>query len=93
MGTSGGTLPVSKLAEPGEGLSIFHLLFDHLLHYISCMDINGADSADALAVCLSQVPQQQVDEGVELGHLQNDSQVGRETNTNVDPQTFMGLHD
>ena len=45
-------LPMPQLTQPDESLSILNLLSDHLLHYISCMDINSADSHDALSVSL-----------------------------------------
>ena len=61
---------MSQLAEPDEGLRVLHLLFDHLLHHVSGVDVDGADGADALALCLGKVPQQQSDERGQLAHLE-----------------------
>ena len=50
-------LPVSQLAEPGEGLGVLHLLYNHLLYHVTSMDVNGTDSHDTLAAGLSHVTQ------------------------------------
>lgn len=61
--------PVSELAEPDKGLGIFHLLCDKLGHHISGVYIDGADCHDPLPVSLGKVPQQQINEDIQLGNL------------------------
>lgn len=46
-----------------------HLLSDHLGHYVSGVDVDGADSHDLLPIARRELPNQHGDEGVELGHL------------------------
>ena len=61
--------PVSELAEPDEGLRVLHLLLDQLGHHVTCMDIDGTDGHDLLAVPLGQLTKQVGDQSVQLGHL------------------------
>ena len=60
---------MSQLTEPDKCLGILHFLSNHLLHHISCMDVNGADCHDALSVTFRQITKQQMDQCVQLVHL------------------------
>ena len=48
-------IPVPELTQPEEGLGIVHLLSHHLCHYISGMDINGADGHNHLSITLGEI--------------------------------------
>lgn len=56
--------PVSELAEPDEGLGILHLLLNQLGHHVTCMDIDGTDGHDLLAVTFGQLAKQVGDQSV-----------------------------
>jgi len=55
---------VSELAEPDEGLGILHFLLNQLGHHVTCMDIDGADGHDLLAVTFGQLAKQVGDQSV-----------------------------
>ena len=46
-----------------------YLLGDQLGHHVAGVDVDGADGHDLLPVARRQLPQQHVDQGVQLGDL------------------------
>lgn len=62
--------PVSKLAKPGEGLRVVHLLLDEFGYHITSMHINRAYCHNFLPVPCSEVTQEVIDELVQLRNLQ-----------------------
>lgn len=65
---------MAELRQPHEGLRAVHLLQNHLGHHITCVDVNGAHGHDLLTVAFRQIPDQPVDERVQLLDLLRGSQ-------------------